>query len=102
SEEEFQTLVHEALQNSKKIEHLDEQQWQKLSGRLHYMAGELDDANTYRQVSDRLAELASEGASKNRLFYLATPPSLFSTIVKRLGADGLAKEDAQRQQLSIE
>ncbi|MGG7377242.1 hypothetical protein ACQ7B2_00010, partial [Escherichia coli] len=82
SEEEFQTLVHEALENSNKIEHLDDQQWQKLSERLHYMAGELDDANTYQQVSDRLAELASEGASKNRLFYLATPPSLFSTIVK--------------------
>ena len=41
SEEEFQTLVHEALKDSKKIEHLDEQQWQKLSERLHYLAGEL-------------------------------------------------------------
>src|ERR1700741_327000 len=85
SEEEFQKLVHEALEDSKKIEHLDDQQWQKLSERLHYIAGDFDDANTYRHVSDRLAELASEGASKNRLFYLATPPSLFSPIVKRLG-----------------
>ena len=102
SEEEFQTLVHEALQNSKKIEHLDEQQWQKLSERLHYMAGELDDANTYRQVSDRLAELASEGASENRLFYLATPPSLFSTIVKRLGEAGLANEAEHWSRIVIE
>src|SRR6185436_8242122 len=52
SEEEFQKLVHEALEDSHKIEHLDDQQWQKFSERLHYMAGELDDGNTYRQVSD--------------------------------------------------
>jgi glucose-6-phosphate 1-dehydrogenase len=102
SEEEFQTLVHEALEDSNKIEHLDEQQWQKLSERLHYMAGELDDANTYRNVSDRLTELASEGASKNRLFYCATPPSLFSTIVKRLGEAGLAEEDEHWSRIVIE
>ncbi len=54
------------------------------------MAGELDDENTYRTIAGRLEELAREGASKNHLFYLATPPSLFPTIVKRLGEAGLA------------
>jgi glucose-6-phosphate 1-dehydrogenase len=102
SEQEFQTQVHEALQNSKKIEHLDEQQWQKISERLHYMAGDLDDVNTYHQVSNRLDELAAEGASKNRLFYLATPPSLFSTIVKRLGEASLAKEEERWSRVVIE
>src|SRR6185503_18269179 len=102
SDEEFQKLVHEALEDSKKIEHLDDQQWQKLSERLHYIAGDFDDANTYRHVSDRLAELASEGASKNRLFYLATPPSLFSPIVNRLGEAGLANEDEHWSRVVIE
>ena len=102
SEEEFQTIVHEALESSEKIEHLDEQQWQKLSERLHYLAGELDDVNTYRQVSQRLDELAGDGASKNRLFYLATPPSLFSTIVKRLGEAGLANEEDYWSRVVIE
>ena len=102
TDEEFQTTVREALQNSKKIEHLEEHHWQKLAERLHYMAGELDDENTYRHVSDRLAELASQGASNNRLFYLATPPSLFSPIVKRLGDAGLANEDKQWSRIVIE
>src|SRR4026207_1480559 len=35
SGEEFQKLVHKALEDSKKIENLDEQQWQKFSERLH-------------------------------------------------------------------
>jgi len=102
SEDEFQKMVREALESSKKIEHLDEEQWRKFSERLHYMAGELDDENTYNQVSTRLEELAKEGASKNRLFYLATPPSLFSEIVKKLGESGLANEDEQWSRIVIE
>ena len=94
SEEEFQSFVREALHTSKEVD-VDEQQWQEVSKRLHYMAGELDDQNTYRNVQARLKELGSGGASKNRLFYLATPPSLFGTIVKHLGEAGLANEDDQ-------
>jgi glucose-6-phosphate 1-dehydrogenase len=102
TENDFQALVRKALEDSDKIEHLDEQQWGEFSGRLHYMAGELDDGNTYQQISARLEELAREGASKNRLFYLATPPSLFSLIVKQLGESGLAREDEHWSRIVIE
>ena len=102
SETDFHKLVHEALEDSNKIEKLDEEQWQKFSGRLHYMAGELDDQNTYRQITERLEALAGEGASRNRLFYCATPPSLFSQIVKQLGESGLAKEDEHWSRVVIE
>src|SRR5215218_9246005 len=33
SEDEFQGMVREALESSKKIEHLDDEQWKKFSGR---------------------------------------------------------------------
>jgi len=102
SEEDFQALVRKALDDSDEIEHLDEQQWHEFSGRLHYMAGELDDGNTYRQISARLDELARDGASRNRLFYLATPPSLFSEIVKSLGESGLNNEDEHWSRIVIE
>src|SRR5215213_5585153 len=102
TDDAFQKLVHDALEDSKKIDHLDDEMWRKFSKRLHYMSGELDDENTYRHVTERLEELASEGASKNRLFYLATPPSLFSNIVKRLGAAGLANEEGRWSRLIIE
>ena len=102
SEDEFHTLVHDALEDSHKIDQLDEDQWRKFSGRLHYMAGELDDQNTYQQVSAHLDQLAREGASRNRLFYLATPPSLFSLIVKQLGESGLNREDEHWSRIVIE
>ena len=101
-EDEFQMLVREAVESSKKIEHLDDEHWRKFTKRLHYMAGELDDANTYNQVSARLEELAREVSTKNRLFYLATPPSLFSMIVKQLGESGLANEDGYWSRIVIE
>src|SRR5262249_19011553 len=102
TEDNFQTLVREALEDSNEIEHLDEQQWSNFSHCLHYMAGELDDGNTYQQIAARLEELAREGVSKNRLFYLATPPSLFSLVVKQLGESGLAKEDEHWSRIVIE
>ena len=102
TDDEFQAHVHEALEASKKIDRLDEETWREFSKRLHYMSGELDTDTTYQQVAERLEELANEGASRNHLFYLATPPSLFSTIVKRLGAAGLNKEDGHWSRVIIE
>src|SRR5215211_3322499 len=42
TDDAFQTLVHDALEDSKKIDHLGEEMWRKFSKRLHYMSGELD------------------------------------------------------------
>ena len=102
SKDEFQTLVRDALDKSKKLKDLDEDHWRKFSGRLHYMAGELDADETYRNIQARIEELGSEGASKNRLFYLATPPSLFPVIVKGLGDAGLAQENDHWSRIVIE
>lgn len=64
TDDEFQAQVREALEDSKKIAHLDDETWREFSQRLHYMSGELDTEATYQQVAERLEELASEGASK--------------------------------------
>ena len=98
----FRGLVREALDKSKKIEHLDEQAWRAFAERLHYLAGELDNDETYRKIAARLDELASEGTSHNHLFYLATPPSLATAIVKGLGKANLADENEHWSRLVVE
>jgi glucose-6-phosphate 1-dehydrogenase len=98
----FRTFVREALDNSKKIKHLDEQEWRTFSERLHYLAGELDHDDTYNKLAARLDELASRGASHNQLFYLATPPSLAAAIVKGLGKANLADENEHWSRIVIE
>lgn len=102
SDDEFKKIVREALDKSKKIEHLDEQRWQEFSKRLHYLGGELDAEDTYRRIATRLDELASAGASRNHLFYFATPPSLFAMIVQNLGKANLANEDDHWSRIVVE
>src|ERR1044071_125221 len=102
TDEEFQAQVHQALEDSQKIDHLNDETWQDFSNRIHYMSGELDTNTTYQQIAERLKQLTSEGASENHLFYLATPPSLFSVIVKQLGEAGLNKEDGHWSRIIIE
>src|SRR2546423_8192707 len=102
SDDVFQAFVREALNNSKKIEHLDEEHWRKFAERLHYVTGELDDDETYHRIATRVEELAADGASRNRLFYFATPPSLFNVIVKGLGKANLANEDGHWSRIVVE
>ena len=65
--------------------------WPYFEPRLDYLAGDYADAETYRQLAQRLAQRdADTGKVWNRLFYLAVPPSLYPTIVARLGEAGLA------------
>ena len=95
SDDEFRAVVREALLESKKIDDGDEDQWRKFEQRIHYVTGELGDDRTYEQTAQRLADLATDGASSNHLFYLATPPSRAPEIVDGLGNSGLAKQDEQ-------
>ena len=76
---------------------VDGEVWDDFALRLHGLSGDLDDAATYRRLSERLGELEREhGTGGNVLFYLATPPDAFASIVENLGEAGLAAEDAQR------
>jgi glucose-6-phosphate 1-dehydrogenase len=102
SEDQFRNLAHEALTNSDKTDELDEKIWRDFARRIHYLAGELEGDSTYQTITDRLQELAAAGGSKNRIFYLATPPSLFTEIVQGLGQAGLAREDGYWSRIVVE
>jgi glucose-6-phosphate 1-dehydrogenase len=65
-------------------------QWPVAERRLTYLAGSYDEAETYQRLGERLAQFdAEEGTGGNRLFYLATPPSLYPLIIEQLGRAGL-------------
>ncbi len=66
------------------------ERWAGAAERYSYLQGGYDDPETYRRLSERLAQLdASVGTQGNRLFYLATPPSLYPVIVAQLDQAGL-------------
>ncbi len=68
--------------------------WPGFAARISYLAGSYDDPETYRRLTERLAQLDAEcGTQGNRLFYLATPPALYPLIVEQLGQAGLNRSD---------
>lgn len=64
-----------------------------LLGCVSYIAGDVDDPETYQKLKQELERLEASGLSHgNRLFYCATPPQAFAPIALHLGAAGLTKE----------
>src|SRR3984893_9823196 len=59
-----------------------------------YVSGDADDSATYRKLDQVLARVERErDTHRNRLFYLATPPTAFAPIGRHLGQTGLAREE---------
>ena len=58
-----------------------------LQERLYYIAGDMDDPGLYNRLADRLRAIDGDDGV---LYYLAIPPSVYATVVDRLGAAGLA------------
>ena len=65
--------------------------WPNFKDRLSYLAGNYDDPATYRHLGKRLAQLSRSApdASRNHLFYLAVPPTLYPLVTEQLGMAGL-------------
>jgi glucose-6-phosphate 1-dehydrogenase len=69
----------------------EERDW--LVGRARYLRANFDDPQGYDRLKSLLGDLDAKLDSGNHLFYLATPPKVFGTVVSQLGAAGLAKEE---------
>jgi glucose-6-phosphate 1-dehydrogenase len=66
--------------------------WERISGGARYVTGDYGDAGTFSRLTAVLEELeAAAGGPRNRLYYLATIPEMFSVVAAGLGAQGLAK-----------
>jgi glucose-6-phosphate 1-dehydrogenase len=72
---------------------LDETRWHAFARGLSYVSAPLDDPAAFGPLRERLATLDAElGAEGRRLFYCATPPSAFPTIVERIGETGVGEQ----------
>jgi glucose-6-phosphate 1-dehydrogenase len=72
---------------------VDPEVWRWLSERIYYVPGEINDPGAFERVSKQLKEIdRTHGTKGNYLFYLATAPNFFSTIVQQLGKAGLVDE----------
>jgi glucose-6-phosphate 1-dehydrogenase len=75
-------------------EEVDDKMWEKFASRIFYHRGAYDSPSDFVALKERIAEQApAKGAGGNCVFYLATPPAAFMSIVEQLDAASLARKD---------
>lgn len=74
--------------------------FRRFCGRLHYVQGDLDDAQAYDRLNDRLGNYGL--FSPNVIFYMAIPPADFGPVIERLSAVGLLKQSTGWRRVVIE
>jgi len=75
---------------------VDQTIWAWFLDRIYYQAGEFSDPAAYQALKTLLIEVEERHKTQgNRLYYLATLPSFFGTVVEQLGVAGLVEEGGQ-------
>ena len=92
TDDEFAGAMRTALESSDEIDEVKRETWDWMHSRIHYAAGDLATDDVYGAIGKRLEEI-EHGVpvdQRNRMFYLAIPPSVFEGTLTKLSASGLA------------
>jgi glucose-6-phosphate 1-dehydrogenase len=77
-------------------------EWGKFARHIRYQQGDFKKLQTYMTLGEQCAKLEKEWSARaHRIFYMATPPSMFGEIPKYLGEAGLAS-DRERARIVVE
>jgi len=76
--------------------------WNAFAKHIHCLQGDFKKLHTYTALGERCTKHEKEwGAKASRIFYMATPPSMFGEIPKHLGQAGLSR-DRKRARIVVE
>ena len=102
NQDEFCQRLREGVDRFSRRGQTDDETWSAFANRLSFISVDFDDAEAYKTLTNQLIVQEKEWDVKaNHVFYLATPPSLVETIVKRLGQARLDR-DRQRARIVVE
>jgi glucose-6-phosphate 1-dehydrogenase len=90
--EQFRSYMRDAITQFARVQPPSQRVWDRFAQALFYYVGDPADPGVYPGLTEYLRHVETErGTGGNRLFYCATPPSLYPTLVQRLGEAGLAR-----------
>ncbi|MDX6692730.1 MAG: glucose-6-phosphate 1-dehydrogenase [Blastocatellia bacterium] len=90
--EEFRALMRGAIEEFSAEKSVDEEVWNSFAQGLHYITGDINNADDYAKLAALLEQVDAErGTQGNRLFYLSVAPRFYGEAVRQLGEAGLAK-----------
>ena len=102
SDEALRKRLHEGVRKFARSGKTAAKEWNEFSRHIRYLQGDFKSNATYKELSNQCANLEKEWGSKaQRIFYMATPPSLFGEIPTFLNYAGLAT-DRERSRIVIE
>jgi len=92
----FYDVLHQENRHHKHS--IDDQVWEKLSKRLEYVSGDLNDPQLYKLLDQKGKDMQIA----NRIVYLATYPDLYQTIFSNVSKSGLSSNQSGWFRLLIE
>jgi glucose-6-phosphate 1-dehydrogenase len=103
SDEEFRTRMRDAVFEFARIKPPSDMVWERFASALTYVAGDPSQPELCGQLEHTLVDIERRrGGPANRLFYCATPPSLYDDIIRCLGESGLSREQGGWTRIIIE
>ena len=103
SHEVFRRRMRDAVMEFGRVRPASETVWDRFASALFYLAGDPKDPAFYAELWRSLEEVErARGGAPNRLFYCATPPSLYDDIVEHLGTSRLARGEGGWTRIVVE
>jgi glucose-6-phosphate 1-dehydrogenase len=78
----------------------DTDDWNKFAERVHYLSGDITQSSDFLELESRLSKI--EAGPADRIYYLATSPSLYPSAVGNLGSAGMARETVGQRRIVVE
>ena len=86
----FRDEMEAAVRESAGAAPVDGDAWGKFAQRLYYISGNYGNRRDFQQLAELLDAVSkNHNCGGNYVFYLSTPPSVYSDVIQQLGAVGL-------------
>jgi glucose-6-phosphate 1-dehydrogenase len=96
SDADFRQQLREGVDQFSRQGKTEDEAWNAFAPRLTYLTADFTDQAAYKELAGRLsAQDQTWKTVANRIFYLATPPTLVEKIAKRLNDSRLAADHKQ-------
>ena len=102
SNDAFRDYMLGAIREFGRLQDAERILWETFARGLFYISADPKDVNGYAQLKEQLRNIASErNAGENVLFYLSTPPGMYSPIVQGLAHAQMSKPASAQQWVRI-